>query len=180
MRQFVLAVAMMLSSTAQSQMLSDFMPPAQVRFIKAAQEYEEKYKAAENELQKSSLWKQRTKAILAATKPLGNEKKGKWVGIIDEMGTTGKGNAYIKVMITESMSLATWNNEFSDGGIGSLIKMDSPDFDVLATLKKGSVIKFSPAIDVNGQAMTEHGKMVSPKFITKFKQIEVITGASGG
>lgn len=180
MRQFILAAAMMFSGAAYPQMLSDFMPPAQVRFIKAAQEYEEKYKAAENELQKSSLWKQRTKALSAAAKPLGNEKKGKWVGIIDEMGTTGKGNAYITVKITQSISLATWNNEFSDSGVGSLIKVNSPDFEALAILKKGSVIKFSPAIDVNGQSMTEHGKMVSPNFITKFKNIEAIKDARGG
>lgn len=173
----LLSIAPHISNAAT---LNDFMPPAQIRFLAVVDEYSAKYKSAPNELQKSTLWKERSAAAVKAVKPLKTEKYGKWIGVLEQMGTTSKGNAFIVVRVTQTTTLSTYNNELSDINEKTLIKNGSNDYKTLASLKTGQVIRFEYAIDSDGKGLTEHGKMVNPDFATRFSNIEVMPGASAG
>lgn len=163
---------------ASAATLNDYMPPAQIRFIAVVDDYSAKYKSASNELQKSTLWKERSAAAIKAVKPLKNEKNGKWIGVLEQMGTTSKGNAFIVVRVTQTTTLSTYNNELSDLNEKTLIKNGSKDYKTLSSLKTGQVIRFEYAIDSEGKGLTEQGKMINPNFATRFSNIEVMPGAS--
>lgn len=158
--------------------LEELMPPAERRVVTLVPDYAAQYKAAANELQKSTVWKSRTAAIKSAINPQKGEPKGaKWVGVLESMTTTSKGNAVVTVRISPIIVMATHPVELLDLH-KTLIKNGSPDYLILSQLKVGDVIKFAPAFDTTGSAITEAGNMESPRFSTRFSRIEAVPGAS--
>jgi len=166
---------MLICSSAFGSTLTELMPSNELRAIEIVSDYAKKYQSADNELKKSAIWKQRTKALDKASTKQPGDKMGKWVGIIEKMGTTGDGNAFIVVRVSDIMTLSTWNNEFSDISDKTLIKFGSKEYETLMNLKTGSVIKFSFAIKLAGKGLTEKSRMTEPDFSTRFKDIEPIS-----
>lgn len=178
---FVYAFMAVAATQAHAQTkLSDYMPPNQKRFISIAGEYADKYQAADNELKKSAIWKERTKKLREALTSKPGEKKSDWVGFIDEMGTTGSGNAWVVLRITPGITIATWNNEFSDISDKTLIKNGSPTYNALAELKKGAVVYFDCVLKTEGKGLLEEGRMLDPSFLARIKSIKPLPGASAG
>lgn len=180
MRFFVLLAGMLLmSSGAMAVALDSLMPPAQQRFIKTAAEYARRYQAAQNALQKSAIWKERSVELVKSVKPLKDDpKNAKWVGVLESMGTTSDGHAWIVVRISPKITLSTWNNAVSDSGYGTLIKNGSKQYKTLAALVPGAVIKFQYTLSSKGKSMFEENRMLEPDFVTSFSEIEPIAGAS--
>lgn len=160
------------SSAADQQQIqySDF----QKGFIKIIAEYAAKYPKGENELQKSALVTERNNHFRTLN---GDPRKIKgWVGVLESMGTTSEGKAYITVRLSPPprlLTFSTWNNSLSDFQDRSLIPQSSPLFMKLAALKKGNVVKFSGRLK-HTKNLTEEGKMVSPDFLFIFSSIEKI------
>lgn len=144
------------------------MPAAEKQFIAVAKDYAEKYKNADNELKKSSVWKERSSALRKIPITKNGEK---FSGILDDMGTTGNGDAYIVVRIDDEVTLSTWNNAFSDISDKTLIKNGSKEYTALSAMKKGDAIAFSAQIKMDGKGITEEGKMTEPDFATRFTNI---------
>lgn len=155
--------------------LLEILPPGEIRVIAVVNEYSSKYQSAGNELQKSALWKERDKAMKkAALHQEGDPNPGHWMGILEKMGTTSDGNAYIVVRIAPNITLATWNNEISDINEKTLIKHGSKDYATLSNIPVHSVISFEFAINSEGKGLTERKKMIDPEFPTRFKNIRHI------
>jgi len=142
----------------------------QLSFMRVIKDYSQKYKAAENELQKSSLVTERHKAF---NKLKGDPKKIKdWYGVIEKMGTNGEGKAYIVLNLSPNLiTFSTWNNSFSDINDKTLIPQTSPVFKSLSKMKVGNVVKFSGRLKAP-KNMTEAGKMQEPDFLFIFKSID--------
>lgn len=147
---------------------SDF----QKGFMQIVAEYAVKYRAAENELQKSALVTERFKRF--------ETLKGKpskivgWYGVLQDMGTNGDGKAYVTVSLSPNLlSVSTWNNAFSDSKDKTLIPQSSPLYSKLAAMKKGNIVKFSGKLR-RANNMTEEGRMITPNFIFSFTDIEKV------
>lgn len=181
-RLFVASLVAIGVGQATAEPLEILMPPPEKRFIEVVRSHVDKYKAADNELQKSAVWKQRSEAAYKSMlrQKSDPQKDAYWVGVLEKMSTTGEGNAAIVVRITPDITLSTNNNELSDAlsKRRSLIKHGSSEFKALSTLKTGAVIRFIGAIETPGAGLTESGKMLTPDFTTVFKSIEAVPGAT--
>jgi len=144
----------------------------QFGFMKIVYDYSVKYRAAENQLQKSALVTERFKQF---EKLKGNPRQIKdWLGILEGMGTTGEGKAFVIIRVSpETLTFSTWNNGFSDINDKSLISQSSPVYAKLASMKKGNVVKFSGKLK-RATNMTEEGRMTSPDFLFIFSDIEKV------
>lgn len=138
-------------------------------FMQVVAEYAAKYKAADNELQKSKLVNERIKAF---EKLKGNPKAmTDWYGVIEKMGTNSDGNAFVTLSISPGLiTFSTWNNSFSDMNDKTLIKQSSPLYNKLSEMKEGNVVKFSGQLK-RPTNFTEAGKMTDPDFLFKFTDI---------
>jgi hypothetical protein len=163
---------------AQTASLTDLMPANQLRIVNIINDYAQRYKAADNELKKSSVWKARTKAIDEALKRRPGEKPVDWVGVVEKMGTTGDGKAWVVMRISPIATISTWNNDFSDIGDRTLIKNGSPVYKALENLKPGAVVRFDCQLKTSGQALIEANRLQQPDFLARFKSITPIPGAS--
>jgi hypothetical protein len=141
-------------------------------FMQIVANYAEKYKAAENELQKSKLVNERMSEF---KKLKGNPKAiTDWYGVIKKMGTNSDGNAYVTLSISPDLiTFSTWNNGFSDMSDKTLIQQSSKIYNKLSEMKAGNVVKFSGQLK-HPKNITEAGKMTDPDFIFKFTDISKV------
>ena len=102
-----------------------------------------------------------------------------WTGRLEEMTTTSKGNACLKISFEGGpVTIATYNNELSDIGDNTLIPLNCDLFNKVTDLKTGMVVKISGHFLADEQdfikesSLTENGSMTEPEFIVKFTQIE--------
>lgn len=176
---FMLALLATCSAQAQPKAtLSDYMPERQKKFVQIVGDYAEKYQAADNQLKKSAVWKERTKKLRETLTAKPNEKKGGWVGAIDSMGTTSSGKAWVVIRISPGITISTWNNELSDIGDKTLIQNGSATYNALAELQPGAVVYFDCNLKPDGQAFLEETKMLEPNFLARFASIKPMPGAT--
>ena len=130
------------------------------------------YKAAPNELKKSSIKKTRDKKIDALLD--GSGTFSNWYAVLSEMGTTSEGDAYITVSLPDQLlTLKTWNNGLSDISDKTLIKNGSPLYEVVSNLEEGQYVAVSGNILQEG-SVTEAGSMQDPEFIVRFNDIKPV------
>jgi len=154
------------------------LPNDQKEFVSIVNESKSEYKAQPNELKKSAV---RTKRGELLKKALADSYQIKdWIGIIDQMKTTGDGNAILILKIeNESITIQTTNNEFSNKlGDNSLIPQSSELFKVIAELAKGDRVKFSGTFTsssdndfIKEMSLTESGSMDRPTFMFSFDKV---------
>ena len=153
-------------------------PVNQQRFLKVIDDYRAKYDDAPNELKKSSVRTERGNKIKEA---LGNTHDfSNWVGVIEQMQTTGKGKAIFTIEIEGTrIKMGTVNSEFSDLLDNTLIEQSNPLFDVISELHKGdkvivngSFLSSSGNDYVKEYSITEKGSMKSPNFLVRFINIQ--------
>lgn len=154
----------------------DYMPPTQQQSLRIIEDFAERYAKADNELKKSTLWKERTAALNAVKAPPGWKpapgQEG-WLGNIVRLGTTGEGNAYVTLQIGKGITVSTTNNELSAAidKRSSLIKHGSPLYKQLSELKVGAPVRFTGKVDFTGIGLTEAGKMTQPDFLMQLNTI---------
>ena len=160
--------------TAQVSQVS--LPSEQKAFADAVTSFISQYQSAPNELKKSAVRasrKQKLQELLPSMEFNG------WVGRIEEMTTTSKGNACLKILLEgRPIKIETYNNELSDIGDNTLIPMNSDLFNKVADLKTGMMVKVSGQFLSDEQdfikeiSLTEEGSMTEPEFIVKFTQVD--------
>jgi len=152
------------------------VPERQAALSGTIDKYYTQYKQMPNELKKSAVRTERGVEIKRVLK--GTLRVDEWVGIIDSMGTTGEGKAYVAIKLlpdSSDVKIHTWNNSISDVFDSSLIPQGSDMFSKLSAFKEGDVVCFSGkffASDgsdfIKATNITEAGSMRSPEFLFKF------------
>ncbi|MFA6058607.1 MAG: hypothetical protein WC756_10450 [Taibaiella sp.] len=159
------------AGTQEKITLGSLMPEQEKKFIATMDQYVSLYAQAENELKKSTVWKARDAAIKNIQPSVTSISD--WVGVIEEMGTTSDGDAYISIRISDRVVIKTWNNTFSDFRNKTLISHSSPLYNTLAELNKGDPVKFSATL-LGYANLTEAGKVENPECLAKFSSIKPI------
>jgi hypothetical protein len=148
---------------------------AQVAMTSLIVDYQSKYDAAENDLQQGNVRLERDEAICSA---IGGSKVSGWSGVIDDLGATSEGYAYLKIAFGKNITLETWNNEFSDIFDDTLVERGTALYDILLNLKKGQVVTFSGEfIEGDGACLdtknlSEYYAVNSPEFVFKFSSVK--------
>lgn len=171
----IIAIQALISIPAKAQDPVDY-GEFQYHFMATISDYANKYKSADNELQKSSLLSERHESF---RKLKGNPNKVKdWIGVIEKMGTNGDGKAYVTISLSPNLlTVSTWNNSISDFQDKTLIPQSSATYKSLSQMKEGNFVKFSGKL-MRPTNMTEAGKMVEPNFLFKFTSIEKIANSA--
>ena len=55
-----------------------------------------------------------------------------WSGVVDDIGATSEGFAYLKIAFGKNITLETWNNEFSDTFDDTLVERGTALYDTLS------------------------------------------------
>lgn len=150
----------------------DALPASERDFCAAIDAAADAYRAADNDLKKSKVRRERAAAIKAAV-PKGVVSK--WSGKVKTLTTTGQGNVVLVITLPcEDFTVGTWNNEFSDVLDNTLISSASSVYDTLAEMGVGEGITFGGRFvldDLNGfkgTSMTELGSMTDEAFLLQF------------
>jgi len=143
-------------------------PETQLQFLAAIEAAVARYDAAENELKKSSVAKERARE-LAGLLPGGDASA--WVGVLEAMGTNGDGNAHVTIRIGGDAVVKTWNNAISDASDRTLIAHGSALYTALADLRLGTPVVFTARL-LRETSLTEAGGMQAPEFVARFTSIE--------
>ena len=164
------------NTTPSSQQASITLPQDQKAFSDAVTSFIGQYNAAPNELKKSAVRvarKQKLQEVISSLQFDG------WVGELTDMGTVSDGGAYIAVKLAGSqISVQTWNNGVSDINDKTLIPVNTPLFNAISDLKKGSQVKISGQFVtsdqdfIGEQSLTENGSMTEPEFTVHFTKVE--------
>lgn len=154
------------------------MPAEEKAFTDAVSGFIASYQSAANELKKSAVRVGRKQKLQELVPTL--EFNG-WIGRIEEMTTTSKGNACVAIALEGSpIQIKTYNNELSDAGDNTLIPINSDLFNQVADLKTGMMVKVGGNFLADEQdfikegSITEEGSMTEPEFVVKFTQIEKV------
>lgn len=133
--------------------------------VKAADE-------AENDLQAGRALTKRDKAL----------KKGdfdsvkNWRGTVKTLDSNGDGHGVLTVELAPNVSVATWNNAFSDIEDETLIKSEKM-MDTLADMSEGDEIVFSGKFITDAgvpdnKGLTKIGKLQDPEFVFRFSSVK--------
>lgn len=152
--------------------LSDYQPASQKKFRTIIKDFSNQYQSAEGDLNKSRLVSLRREKL---REKLGTPDFTGWVGVVDMISTTSKGNAFISLKIGDNITIMTHNNELSDIGDNTLIPNTSPIYDVLANVRNGDLVKVSGRV-LDEISITEAGGMTAPDWIIKISNAEIVTG----
>jgi len=159
------------SPAAPARTWKDFRPNDQLQFLSIVEAYGQQYSDAPNELKRSSIAKQRDKALGDATD---RGRISGWIGTLERMGTNGDGDAYISIEVGSKAAVKTWNNAVSDVGSRTLIKNGSELYGRIAELNEGMPVVFSGRLLDEG-SVTESGGMTDPEFIFRFDDVSPFT-----
>jgi hypothetical protein len=171
-------------SYSKSQQSNIAVPADQKSFSDIYQIHKDEYVSSPNELKKSLVRSKRADAFRSYFN--GNFSVKNWIGRLEDVSTTGEGNAIcaIELFGTSKLQVGTTNNEASDYlGDSTLIPQSSALFNTLAGLSSGSLVVFNATFmldadtDEGGDfieeqfAWSEGGKMKSPCFHVRLTDI---------
>jgi hypothetical protein len=161
--------------------ISSSIPADQKAFCEAVSGFVSQYQSAPNKLKKSAVRasrKQKLQELLPSMEFNG------WVGRIEKMATTSKGNAYLKISLEgRPIEIETYNNELPDIADNILTPINSDLFNKVANSITGMMVKVSGHFLADKQdfiqedfikeiSLTEEGSMTEPEFIVKFTQVD--------
>jgi len=143
-------------------------PNIQKEFEQVISEYRERYKRAENALQKRVVREERKKAI----KKLHMDRRAKqWVGKVHRISTYDDGSGWLCVELEKDLLLTSISSSFPVG---------SQTYKTLLSLKEGQKINFSGEFYILGgnseysKNYTEYQTMNRPEFFFKFTKITAL------
>ena len=158
------------------------MPTIEKTFIDIIDNAKERYSRGTTDLQKGAARPARAQQICAA---LHNGQASDWIGTISELTTNGEGYAVVKIEIAQGISVATYNNSFSDSESHTLIVPDTPLYKTLLGLKPEMKVRFSGSFFndrsdcVREKSLTMTGSMTDPEFLFRFTSVESVGNAAG-
>ena len=149
-------------------------PAKEKSFVGVIEKYKDIYDAAKNDLQRGNERLNRDEALCSVN---GGSKVTSWTGVLEDVGATSEGLAYLKVAIGDGVTLETWNNELSDFMDDTLIQRNSELYDTILNLESGQQVIFSGSfIPGDGACLdtknfSEFFAIESPEFLFKFTGI---------
>lgn len=153
------------------------LPKDEQEFISANDSIMDAYNQAPNDLKKSAIKTIRNKQIKNALN--GQFQIQNWVFILDEMQTTGSGDAILKVkMGKKPVYLETWNNTLSDIMDNTLIKQNSNLYKAISELKVGDTLSLSGNFIedqntfIKEGSLSEEGSISEPEYLFVFKDVK--------
>lgn len=106
-----------------------------------------------------------------------NPQVREWVGTVSRKTTNNEGRGVLHVRLSDTVTLTTWNNAFSDVGDRTLVEPGSAVFHAMAQLGEGTPVRFSgrfiphPTDCVREASMTIRGSMTAPEFVFRFESL---------
>lgn len=148
-------------------------PSDEAEFITVVQKGIAGGESADNDLKVGLAMKKRDRAIckLDVTKPKD------WTGTITTLDSNGDGDGILTVELADGISVATWNNAFSDITDNTLIK-SSKLLDRLSEMSEGDQVTFSGSFIkdsetcVANKGLTKVGKLMRPEFVFRFSAVK--------
>ena len=142
--------------------------------LEIVEKFKSKFDEATNDLQRADVRLSRDDAICSVTK---GSAVSNWTGVVDSIGGTSEGEAYLTVRISDDVTLETWNNGLSDFMDETLIPRKSPLYKIVLGLQEGQLVKFSGKfVPADGACLdtmnfTEFFAINSPEFVFRFTKI---------
>jgi len=162
---------------AQPVYVLDIRPDSQKSFEKICADSKAEYDKGTNDLQKSTARGNRTIAL----RQQGLNSANNWIGTIEALSTNNDGKGVISIKLNDNISVATWNNAFSDIGDNTLIPVGSTLFNSLSSLSKGSKVRFSGNFFsrdekdfLKTQGIDVSDAMKNVKFLMKFTSVTLL------
>lgn len=152
--------------------------PDQVAFHSFLKAFTERYSQAEGEMGKSKVYREYVGEI---TKQIPGGAFKDWEGTISRI-STNEGGTLVELSIRcnhndYQVTVQTNNNRLSDMGENTLIRLNTPLFNMIESLKKGDRVKFSGTLIPDPKrgfkviAITEAGVLSDQVFIARFSAI---------
>ena len=151
-------------------------PQAQIAMIRAVEQGRTAYRGASNDLAASKVRRDRAVLICGDVPSSASE----WVGYLTGLTTNSDGKAIIEVEIAKDITVATWNNSFSDIIDNTLVPQSDPVFADATALSVGAAVHFNGQfvhedLDCYGtQELTERGAMRDPTYTFRFSAIKAL------
>ncbi len=142
--------------------------------LEIIEKFKLKYEQATNDLQRADARLTRDEQVCKATK---GSAISNWTGVVETIGGTSEGEAYLTIKISEDVTVGTWNNTLSDYADETLISRKSPIYKTVLGLQEGQLVKFSGKfVPADGACLdtkniTEYFAVNSPEFVFRFTKI---------
>jgi len=143
------------------------VPSDQQRYLQAIDRFAKEYREQPNDREKSSVRRAR-EAELAKILPDAGVRD--WVGVLDGVGTTASGKAYLHIRLSDHAWVGTLRDELSDTGEKTLVDRSSPIYTRLVELEKGTPVVFSGKL-LRESSMSEARAMAEPQLVLRLADI---------
>ena len=149
-------------------------PAIQKAVLGIIEKFKVKYEQATNDLQRADARLTRDEQVCKATK---GSAISNWTGVVETIGGTSEGAAYLTIKISEDVTVGTWNNTLSDYADETLISRKSPIYKTVLGLQEGQLVKFSGKfVPADGACLdtkniTEYFAVNSPEFVFRFTKV---------
>jgi uncharacterized protein YdeI (BOF family) len=161
--------------TEQNETMSEIQyPQDEMVLIEASKTAMDKAKNADNDMQRGSALRERSKTIC---KGMTNFSIKDWVGTITKIDSNSDGYGVLEIEIAKNVYVKTWNNALSDSFHKTLLTPDTPLFDKVANMKKGQKVKFSGKFFkeretcIYESSLSLYGKLTEPEYIFRFSDV---------
>ena len=147
---------------------------AVIRVVRAAME---QYGSGRNQAQQGAARPMRARGLCRV---LAGHVAQNWVGTVETVTGTEKGNRVLSVRIAPDIVIKTWNNSLSDAFDHTMIERNSRLFGSVSNLRAGERVMFSgkfppSATDcIEESSLTLHDSLTAPEFIMNFQSIAPI------
>jgi len=151
------------------------LPADEALFLKTIEEARAAYDAAPNEMARGATRPARMRR-LCAIQP--SPKVRAWVGTVEMLSSTSKGNGVLAVRLSEHVLLHTWNIETGD--VGTLIQVGGKVFEAVSAMKAGAVVSVSGRLIQDDEdcfretSVFVYGGMHSPDFLFRFDDVKLV------
>jgi TonB family protein len=151
------------------------IPADEQAFIEAVRQGQAAASSAPNEMAKGGTRAVRRAAICRSLSQLAVSG---WVGRISLLESNGDGKGVLNISLADSITVKTWNNDFSDIEGHTLIDPTSPLCATVSQMHKGDQVTFSGTflgsdLDcVRETSLTLDGSMSDPEFVFRFATVQ--------
>jgi hypothetical protein len=157
------------------------VPPQEAAFASMVKSFVPSYNQADTEIRKTNVRFERKQAMAKFFSGSDGLRFQNWVGIVKSVTTESDGEAALSLTLLgdSDLTIATWNNSFSDSSAHTMIARSDSLYGSLMNIKSGDVVRVSgtflssgsAADEIKESSLTEEGAMTSPDFIVRFTEI---------
>ncbi len=152
------------------------LPAAEAQFIDIVSTAQHKSSQAENDMQRGGIKATRDDGVCRVLAS-NSFKAEDWVGTVAKIDSNSDGKGVMAISLSHGVTVATWNNEFSDISDNTLIQPRTDLFRTASLLKVGQAVAFTGRFIPDNEncieesSMTLSGKLDDPDFIFRFSSV---------